>query len=54
MKLPQYTWLIVLFFLIFPCSIAADNEPKVLLINSNSTLEKYKLAQEEFKKRHVL
>ena len=50
MKLQKLTWLIVWFFLVFPASLAAEKEPKVLLINSDNTVEKYRVAQEEFKK----
>ena len=50
MKLQKFTWLIVWFSLLFPATIAAEKEPKVLVINSNSTVEKYKVAQEEFKR----
>ena len=50
MKLRKYIWLIVWCFLLFPAGLAAEKEPKVLLINSDTTVEKYKVAQEEFKK----
>jgi putative ABC transport system substrate-binding protein len=50
MKLRTFTWLIVWFFLVFPAKLSAEKEPKVLLINSDATVEKYKVAQEEFKK----
>ena len=50
MKLHKFTWLIVWLFLIFPRGLAAEKEPKVLVINSDATVEKYKVAQEEFKK----
>jgi putative ABC transport system substrate-binding protein len=50
MKLQKLTWLIVWFSLLLPAAIAAEKEPKVLLINSDATVEKYQVAQEEFKK----
>ena len=53
MKLQRLTRLIVWIFLVFPASLAADKEPKVLLINSDATVEKYKVAQEEFKKTYA-
>jgi putative ABC transport system substrate-binding protein len=52
MKLRTFTWLIVWFFLVFPARLAAEKEPKVLLINSDATVEKYRVAQEEFKKTY--
>ena len=52
MKLRNFTWLTVWFFLVFPASLAAEKEPKVLLINSDATVEKYRVAQEEFKKTY--
>ena len=52
MKLRNFTWLIVWFFLVFPARLAAEKEPKVLLINSDATVEKYRVAQEEFKKTY--
>lgn len=48
MKLHRFTWLIIGFLLMYPGSLAADKEPKVLLINSDARVEKYKVAQEEF------
>ena len=48
MKLHRFTWLIIGLLLMHPGSLAADKEPKVLLINSDARVEKYKLAQEEF------
>lgn len=48
MKLHRFTWLIIGLLLIYPVSPDADKEPKVLLINSDARVEKYKLAQEEF------
>ena len=50
MKFQKFTWLIVWFYLLSPATLAAEKEPKVLLINSDATVEKYKVAQEEFKK----
>ena len=52
MKLRNLTWLIVWLFLVFPARLAAEKEPKVLLINSDATVEKYRVAQEEFKKTY--
>ena len=52
MKLRNFTWLTVWLFLVFPASLAAEKEPKVLLINSDATVEKYRVAQEEFKKTY--
>ena len=49
MKLRKFTWLIMWFFLVFPARLAAEKEPKVLLLNSDATVEKYKVAQEAFK-----
>lgn len=48
MKLHRFTWLIMGLLLMYPGSLAADKEPKVLLINSDARVEKYKVAQEEF------
>ncbi|MBN1550454.1 ABC transporter substrate-binding protein [bacterium] len=48
MKLHRFTWLIAGLLLIYPGSLAADKEPKVLVINSDAGIEKYKVAQEEF------
>ena len=48
MKLHRFTWLIMGLLLIYPGRLAADKEPKVLLINSDARIEKYKVAQEEF------
>ncbi|MDY6863408.1 MAG: ABC transporter substrate binding protein [Thermodesulfobacteriota bacterium] len=42
-------WLLS-FLLLFPSIPSADNKPKILLINSNTSVEKYKVVQEEFKK----
>ena len=53
MKLRNFTWLIVWFFLVFPARLAAEKEPKVLLINSDATVEKYRVAQEEFRKTYA-
>jgi len=53
MKLRNVTWLIVWFLLVFSAKLAAEKEPKVLLINSDATVEKYKVAQEEFKKTYA-
>ncbi len=50
MKFQKFTWLIVWFSLLSPATLAAEKEPKVLLINADATVEKYKVAQEEFKK----
>ena len=48
MKLHRFTWLLVGLLFIYSGSLAADKEPKVLLINSDARVEKYKVAQEEF------
>ena len=48
MKLHGFTWLIAGLLLMYPGSLAADKEPKVLVINSDARIEKYKVAQEEF------
>ena len=56
MKLHRLIWLIAALLLIYPASLSADKEPKVLLINSDARVEKYRVAQEEFTKalsRHV-
>jgi putative ABC transport system substrate-binding protein len=50
MKLRKFIWLITWFSLIVPATLAAEKEPKILLINSDATVEKYKVAQEEFVK----
>lgn len=50
MKLRKFTSFMIWVFLVFPARLAAEKEPKVLLINSDATVEKYQLAQEEFKK----
>ena len=53
MKLRNFTWLIVWLILVFPARLAAEKEPKVLLINSDGTVDKYQVAQEEFKKTYA-
>jgi putative tryptophan/tyrosine transport system substrate-binding protein len=50
MKAQRLLQYIICFILIFPGALAAKKEPKVLLINSDSGVEKYKMTQEEFKK----
>jgi len=50
MKLQRFIWLIVWFSLLFPAALGGKKEPKILLINSDATVEKYKVVQEEFKK----
>ena len=50
MKFQKLPLLIVWFLLFCPVTTAGKKEPKVLLINSDATLEKYKVAQEEFKR----
>ena len=50
MKLQKFTLFIICFFLLFPGRLAAEDRPSVVLINSNASVEKYKVAQEEFKK----
>jgi len=49
MKLQKFTWLIC-FFLLFPGRLAAEDRPNIILINSDASVEKYKVVQEEFKK----
>ena len=53
MKLRNFTWLIIWVFLVFPARLTAEKEPKVLLINSDATVEKYQVAQEEFRKTYA-
>ena len=53
MKLRNFTWLIVWLFLVFPARLAAEKEPKVLLINSDATVEKYRVAQEKFRETYA-
>ena len=47
-----YKKFIGLFFLILliPEVVCAENDPKILVINSDTSLEKYRESQEEFKK----
>ncbi len=42
--------LITVFFLGFPAVLCGDEKPKILLINSNASVEKYMTVQEEFEK----
>jgi len=56
MKLHRFTWLIAGLLLMYPASLTADKESKVLLINSDARVEKYRVAQEVFTRdlsRHV-
>ena len=39
-----------LFLILFLSILSADEGPKIMLINSNATVEKYRVAQEEFTK----
>jgi putative tryptophan/tyrosine transport system substrate-binding protein len=48
MKLHRCTWITVGLLFIYPGTLAADKELKVLLINSDTRIEKYRVAQEEF------
>jgi putative ABC transport system substrate-binding protein len=50
MKLKKFTQLAVCFFLMCPVTLAAEKQPKVLLINSDAAVEKYQVTQEEFKR----
>jgi putative tryptophan/tyrosine transport system substrate-binding protein len=50
MKVKRLLQYIICFILIFPGTLTAEKEPKVLLINSDAGVEKYKMTQEEFKK----
>jgi len=46
----KFLQFIMCCILLFPAAIAAEKKPKILLINSDAGIEKYKIAQEEFKK----
>jgi putative ABC transport system substrate-binding protein len=40
----------LLGFILLTATLSAEDRPKVMLINSNASVERYKIAQEEFKK----
>jgi putative ABC transport system substrate-binding protein len=46
MKATKYICLLCLIFLL--TTLSADEGPKIMVINSNASVEKYKIAQEEF------
>ena len=49
MKVLRFKILCLLFLLIFPGGLSSEVSPKILLINSDSAVEKYAVAQAEFK-----
>ena len=40
----------LLGFILLTATLSAEDRPKIMLINSNASVERYKIAQEEFKK----
>ncbi|MBF0549701.1 MAG: hypothetical protein HQK60_04105 [Deltaproteobacteria bacterium] len=46
----KFIRILCLFLLLLPCVSRAEEERKILLINSAGSIEKYKLARDEFKK----
>jgi putative ABC transport system substrate-binding protein len=50
MKLKKFTQLAICFFLMLSVTLTAEQQPKVLLINSDTAVEKYHVTQEEFKR----
>lgn len=50
MKVLRLKIICLLFLLLCPGSLSSDSSPRVLLINSDTTVEKYEVAGNEFKK----
>jgi hypothetical protein len=50
MKVLRYIIICLFFLLPYPGSLSSDDGPKVLMINSDATVEKYEMAGNDFKK----